>query len=90
MLIDKTEQASLLASSLSQLTPRERAVMHHITQGRLNKIIADELGISTRTVEAHRAKVFKKLNVRNAVELTRLLSENTPEQLLPFTPKSSR
>ncbi|MGB3836736.1 response regulator transcription factor [Castellaniella sp.] len=52
------------------LTSRERQVAQYITQGRSNKYIALELGVSQRTIEAHRARVFAKMGVRNAVELT--------------------
>jgi DNA-binding CsgD family transcriptional regulator len=55
----------------SVLTPRECEVMLGIVQGFANKYIAAELGVSCRTVEAHRARIFMKLGVRNAVELTR-------------------
>lgn len=58
---------------LEQLTPREREVMELILAGRLNKVIADELGISMRTVELHRANIFAKLKVRSAVELAQWL-----------------
>ncbi len=58
-------------SALSALTPRERDVMGYVVSGKPNKIIAAELGVSQRTVEAHRARIFQKLRVRNAVELTR-------------------
>jgi DNA-binding NarL/FixJ family response regulator len=53
----------------AELTPRERDVMTLMVEGRPNKIIADELGISIRTVEVHRARVMSKLKVRNVVEL---------------------
>lgn len=56
---------------LSKLTPRERDVMHYVAMGKPNKIIAAELGVSQRTIEAHRARCFQKLQVRNAVELAR-------------------
>jgi len=51
------------------LTPREREVMDLLVEGRANKVIADRLGISIRTVEVHRARVLSKFGVRNAVEL---------------------
>lgn len=51
------------------LTQREQDVMLCIAKGMPNKIIGVTLGISQRTVEAHRARVFRKLQIRNAVEL---------------------
>lgn len=56
---------------ISTLTPRERDVMRYVALGTPNKIIAAELGVSQRTIEAHRARGFQKLRVRNAVELAR-------------------
>lgn len=66
---------SSVSQLLAQLTQREREVMDRVLAGKLNKVIADELGIAMRTVEVHRARVFEKMNVRSAVELSRLLSE---------------
>lgn len=66
---DMAEQCS----SVTCLTPRERDVMAYVVRGRPNKIIAAELGVSRRTVEAHRARIFQKLDVRNAVELAHWL-----------------
>ncbi len=60
---------------LRTLTPREVEVLRLLLDGRLNKQIADDLGVSMRTVEVHRARVFTKMGVRNAVELTRLLPD---------------
>ena len=57
----------------SVLTPRERDVMDYVARGKPNKIIAAELGVSQRTVEAHRARIFQKMRVRNAVELAHCL-----------------
>jgi len=48
-------------------------VLDLILAGKMNKVIADELGISMRTVEVHRAHIFDKMNVKTAVELARLL-----------------
>lgn len=53
------------------LTPREREVVYPVAEGKSNKLIAMELGISMRTVEAHRARIFYKMGVRNAVQLAR-------------------
>ncbi len=56
---------------LGRLTIREREVTDYLTRGRSNKYIAVELGVTQRTIEAHRARIFQKLRVRNVVELTR-------------------
>ena len=86
-LVDRVEQALHLAAqqlkarqrqrSLSELiaglTEREREVMHWVLEGLPNKLIADQLNISVRTVEVHRARVFEKMAVRSAVELANRL-----------------
>ena len=59
---------------IDRLSTRERQVMERILAGKLNKVIADELQISMRTVEVHRAKLFDKMGVRTAVELAQLLA----------------
>ncbi|MVW72442.1 MULTISPECIES: LuxR C-terminal-related transcriptional regulator [unclassified Bordetella] len=51
------------------LTPRECEVAMLLSTGKANKAVALELGISLRTVEAHRARIFRKVGVRNALEL---------------------
>jgi len=58
---------------LDSLTEREREIMQRIITGLANKQIADELSISVRTVEVHRARVFDKMLVKSAVELVNLL-----------------
>jgi len=62
-------------AALAELTEREREVMRLIVDGRPNKLIADALDISVRTVEVHRARVFDKMGVKSAVELANLLRE---------------
>ena len=62
---------------LAELTERERDVMRLVVEGRPNKLIADELDISVRTVEVHRARVFEKMEVRSAVELSNLLRDRS-------------
>jgi two-component system response regulator DctR len=65
--------AALAHARLAALSVREREVLDRILEGKMNKVIADELGISMRTVEVHRAHVFEKMQVKTAVELARLL-----------------
>ncbi len=62
-----------LERRISELTSRERAVMHLVVEGLPNKLVADRLHISVRTVEVHRARVFDKMQVKSAVELAKLL-----------------
>jgi two-component system response regulator DctR len=59
---------------LSSLTEREREVMQRVAAGKLNKVIADELHVSVRTVEVHRARVYAKLGVRSAAEVATVLA----------------
>jgi DNA-binding CsgD family transcriptional regulator len=56
---------------LDQLTPREREVLQHIARGYLYKEIAQRLGISVKTVEAHVSAVLRKLQLSTRHELTR-------------------
>jgi len=82
-LMDRVEEALTASRSagadaevdsrLATLSAREREVLDLILAGKMNKVIADELGISMRTVEVHRAHIFDKMNVKTAVELARLL-----------------
>ena len=57
------------------LTDREREVLRHVVQGKLNKQIAADLGIHERTVKLHRTSITTKLQVRSVAELTRLVQE---------------
>ncbi|MDP2065173.1 MAG: response regulator [Burkholderiaceae bacterium] len=86
-LVDRIEQAlaqsaqvlaarretDSLQQRLAALTGRERDVMRRVADGLPNKLIADQLDISVRTVEVHRARVFEKLDVKSAVELVNML-----------------
>ena len=64
---------------LDQLTPREREVMTHVVRGRLNKQIANDLGIVEKTVKVHRARVMEKLGVRSVAALVQtVLRRETP------------
>jgi two-component system response regulator DctR len=87
VLVDRVEQALAQSASivsaqqsherlrqrLGELTERERAVMQLVVEGLPNKRIADQLDISVRTVEVHRARIFDKMEVKSAVELANLL-----------------
>jgi two-component system response regulator DctR len=73
-LLARRERASRLRG-LAELSDREQEVMTMIAQGLPNKLIAEALHLSVRTVEVHRAKVFDKLEVASAVELANLLNE---------------
>lgn len=77
--LDRHQRASAassdtLNSRLEKLTTREKQVMELILAGKFNKVIADELNISMRTVEVHRANLFEKMGVRTAVELSQMMS----------------
>ena len=56
----------------AQLTPRQRRVMDLVAGGLSNRVIAENLGISLKTVEAHRAKVMEKMRARSVAELVKL------------------
>ena len=66
-------QSSSLQGRLDGLTEREKAVMQLVIGGLPNKLVADQLDISVRTVEVHRSRVFDKMGVKSAVELANLL-----------------
>jgi FixJ family two-component response regulator len=71
-LQQETETGHAFAALLSTLMPREREVMEMIVTGRHNRDIADEMRISTRTVEVHKARVMQKLKVDSIAQLVRL------------------
>ena len=88
-LVDRIEQAlaksaaalaqnsasSSVQTRLGSLTEREKAVMQLVINGLPNKLVADQLDISVRTVEVHRARVFDKMGVKSAVELANFLRD---------------
>ncbi len=69
--------AQTIAARLDTLTSREKQVMELILAGKFNKVIADELKISMRTVEVHRARLLDKMGVKTAVELAQLLNRRS-------------
>ena len=62
-------------AKLAGLTQREQELMQRVAAGKLNKVIADEMHISIRTVEVYRARVYAKLGVRSAAEVATLLAK---------------
>ncbi len=60
---------------LEQLTPREREVLTRVAAGRTSREIAEEFGISHRTVETHRESIMRKLRIRTVAGLTRFAME---------------
>jgi two-component system response regulator TtrR len=67
----RQQRNSAVARRLELLTQREREVMQLVVAGKLNKQVADELNISMKTVEAHRARVMEKMGVRTLAELVK-------------------
>jgi RNA polymerase sigma factor (sigma-70 family) len=67
----ETERRRLSEALMARLTAREQQVLERIVAGRLNKQIADDLGISIKTVEAHRANIMDKLNANTVADLMR-------------------
>ncbi len=85
-LIDRVQQAlgrdaeirrdlqghAQIKTHLESLTPRERQVLDLMVAGHANKVMAQELGLSQRTVEIHRAHVMEKMNARSLAQLVRM------------------
>lgn len=69
------ERRTLNQSLIDKLTPREQQVLERIVSGRLNKQIADDLGISIKTVEAHRASIMDKTNSGTVADLMRVVMD---------------
>lgn len=63
---------SQIKERLAHLTPREREVMDMVTEGKSNKEIANALGVSAKTIEAHRARVMEKMQAGSLAELVRM------------------
>lgn len=64
---------SVTEARLASLTPREREVLTHVMNGRLNKQIAADLLLAEKTVKVHRARAMEKMHVRSVAELVRMV-----------------
>ncbi len=67
------QQTGAIKARLESLTPREREVLDLLADGKQNKVMAAELGLSQRTVEIHRANVMDKMQARSVAQLVRML-----------------
>ena len=72
------QQAASREALLAKLTSREAQVLERIVAGRLNKQIADDLGISIKTVEAHRANIMEKLGTNTVADLLKIALKQAP------------
>jgi RNA polymerase sigma factor (sigma-70 family) len=73
---EQAQAAASVAERLARLTDREREVLARVADGKHNREIAAELGISPRTVEVYKARMMEKLQVRRLPELVRLVLES--------------
>lgn len=73
----RAEDSHAVAARLARLSLRERDVLNLMLEGRANKTIAQQLNLSTRTVEMHRANLFTKLGSRNLAEVAALVARAT-------------
>lgn len=69
----KEAELAIVYRRLEKLTNREREILDLILVGKMNKVIADKLGISMRTVEVHRANILDKMEVKSAIELAGII-----------------
>ena len=73
---EKRAKRSQVTERVAALTEREREVMQRVIEGKLNKVIADELGISVKTVEFHRANVMEKMGADSVAALVQLMMQH--------------
>lgn len=79
---ERAAEARAAKDLLSALTPRERGVLDKLVQGRSNKVVAYELGISPRTVEIHRAHIMSKMEASSLSDLVRLVLAAEPDSVI--------
>jgi FixJ family two-component response regulator len=74
----RLRQTDRIRERLASLSPREREVLDLVTQGKANKMVAGDLGVSQRTVEIHRAHVMQKMEAGSLAELVRMMMTIAP------------
>jgi FixJ family two-component response regulator len=82
------EAVSALRARFEELTPRERAILIQVVEGRLNKQIAGEMGITETTVKVHRSNMMRKIKATSVAELCRMVDRLNlvPENSKPSKP----
>ena len=79
---ERAAESQAAKDLLSSLTPRERGVLDKLVQGRSNKVVAFELGISPRTVEIHRAHIMSKMEASSLSDLVRVVLAAEPDSIV--------
>lgn len=77
---DRADGADEVRRRLALLTPREREVLDAVMEGKANKVIAFDFGVSLKTVEQHRSRMMSKLGVRKVADIFRLLQGADPSE----------
>ncbi|MFA9460057.1 response regulator transcription factor [Thiohalorhabdus sp. Cl-TMA] len=75
----RTQESCRLAARMENLTQREREILDQIRAGKANKVIAIELGLSERTIEAHRSRIMEKLEARSLSDLIQMILQVNPD-----------
>lgn len=87
---DADGERAQVQSRYESLSEREREILRHVVDGRPNKLIADDLGLSTRTVESHRAHIIEKMQATSLSHLVRMAVSVLPDaSVLPKRSRSS-
>lgn len=92
-ILDAINKSEKIRAKIKTLTDREHEIMRYVISGALNKHIANELGISEKTVKVHRGRMLEKMNITSVAELVRMCAEvdeaplhiNQKEQLTTST-----
>ncbi len=71
--VEREQAHARFVAREARLTPRERQVLGYVVQGVYNKVIADKIGLSIKTVELYRARGMAKMQARSVAELTRMM-----------------